>query len=164
MTTNEQAQAENITANKALANASARLAAVQALYQSYQTDKSAQQITEEFVQKYLPMVIDGEELAMPDGAMFIKIVKGVMERKVELQTILDANRNNKNDDDLGEKPFEHILNSILLSGTFELLVHDHIDAPIIINDYLNVTHAFYDKREVGLVNGILDSVKNIFRA
>jgi N utilization substance protein B len=34
-----------------------------------------------------------------------------------------------------------------------------VDAPLIISDYLNVTHSFYDQGESKLVNAVLESVR-----
>ena len=49
--------------------------------------------------------------------------------------------------------------SIMLCGAYELMVHSDIDAPIVISDYLHVTHAFYDQGEHALVNAVLDSIR-----
>ena len=46
---------------------------------------------------------------------------------------------------------------------FELLMHEDVDAPIIINEYLNITHAFYGGQEAKMVNGVLDSVAKVLR-
>jgi N utilization substance protein B len=59
---------------------------------------------------------------------------------------------------------EPLLQYILLSASYELMAHSDIDSPIIIADYLDVTHAFFDGGEAKLVNGILDRVKSAFRA
>ena len=40
----------------------------------------------------------------------------------------------------------------------ELLINTQIDTPIIINDYLNVAHGFFEQGEVTLINAILDKV------
>jgi len=37
-----------------------------------------------------------------------------------------------------------------------------VPAAAVINEYLDVAHAFYDKREAGFVNGLLDAIaKNV---
>lgn len=62
-----------------------------------------------------------------------------------------------------EKELEPLLKSILLCGVCELLEHQDIDAPLIINDYLNVTHAFYEQQQVNFVNGVLGKVTSVLR-
>lgn len=62
-----------------------------------------------------------------------------------------------------EKELEPLLKSILLCGVCELLEHQDIDAPLIINDYLNVTHAFYEQQQVNFVNGVLGKVSSVLR-
>jgi N utilization substance protein B len=61
------------------------------------------------------------------------------------------------------KPSEPLLMAILLCGAFELLDNQEVDAPVILSDYLNVTHAFYEQGESRLVNAILDSIKAVIR-
>ncbi len=62
-----------------------------------------------------------------------------------------------------EKELEPLLKSILLCGVCELLEHQDIDAPLIINDYLNVTHAFYEQQQVNFVNGVLGKIASVVR-
>ena len=37
------------------------------------------------------------------------------------------------------------------------------DVPVIINDYVDVTRAFYDGKESGLINAVLDSIAKTIR-
>lgn len=97
-------------------------------------------------------------MVAPDGALLKKILSGVDERKVELEQLVSANLQGKNAD------IEPLLKAIFFCGCYELLAHQDIDSPIIINDYLNVTHGFYDQGEVSLVNGVLDAVSDVLRA
>ncbi|PCI56219.1 MAG: hypothetical protein COB36_05410 [Alphaproteobacteria bacterium] len=62
-----------------------------------------------------------------------------------------------------EKELEPLLKSILLCGVCELLEHQDIDAPLVINDYLNVTHAFYEQQQVNFVNGVLGKIASVVR-
>jgi N utilization substance protein B len=107
----------------------------------------------------MEMEIDGEKLARPDGALLRDIVYGVEDRRIEIESVIAANLKK----DAGGRKIEPLLHAILICGAYELLVHQKIDAPIIINDYLNVTHSFYEKGEVALVNGILDALAALFR-
>ncbi|WP_017181111.1 transcription antitermination factor NusB, partial [Sphingobium xenophagum] len=50
------------------------------------------------------------------------------------------------------------MRQILRAGTYELLARADIATATIISEYVDVAHAFYDKRESGFVNGLLDAV------
>lgn len=137
---------------------SARLSAVQALYQAVQNEQSMRMVLDEYLNHRSDMEIDGQKLVTPDGALLKKILYGVDERRAELEAIVDANLNK----DAQDRTVEPLLKAILTCGAYELLVKD-VDAPIIINDYLNVAHSFYDRNEVALINGVLDSISSIFQ-
>lgn len=137
---------------------SARLSAVQAVYQSSQNKQSLRALYEEYLKYRSAMEVDGEALVPPDGVLLKKILYGVEERKPELQAIVEANL--KKDD--VNRAVEPLLQAVLMCGCYELLIKDS-DSPIIINDYLNVAHTFYGRGEVALINGVLDSIATLFQ-
>lgn len=148
--------------SKTAKNLSARLCAVQATYQIMQNQKPAKEVLEQYLEraKNDEMEIDGEKLVTPDGALFKKILLGVDERAADIKSILEAHyQKNKT----VKSKLDTLLQAILLCATYELLSHQDIDSPIIINDYLNVTHGFYDKGEVSLINGMLDSIAKVVK-
>ncbi|MEM6781895.1 MAG: transcription antitermination factor NusB, partial [Pseudomonadota bacterium] len=53
---------------------------------------------------------------------------------------------------------EPLLYSILLCGVFEIKNRYDVDIPIIISDYLHVSHAFFEGNEAKLVNAVLDKL------
>jgi N utilization substance protein B len=139
-------------------NLTARLAAVQAVYQSLHTGQSLKSALAEFLAYRNPLPTDDQEaLVQPDGALLQKILLGVEERRADLDAMVKANIKREN------KDVEPLLLSIMLCGVWELVANPEVDAPIIINDYLNVTHSFYEHGEVSLVNGILDAVAKTVR-
>jgi len=138
---------------------SARLLAVQALYQMKQNKQTVKTVYDEYIKHRSEQEIDGQKLVAPDASLFKKILYGVEERFVELDSVIQANLKK----DASDRTVEPLLFSVLICGAYELLAHSEIDAPIIINDYLNVGHAFFDKNEVALINGVLDSVQKVFR-
>lgn len=137
---------------------SARLSAVQALYQADQNKQSMRAVVEEYLSHRSDMEIEGQRLVQPDGVLLKKILYGVDERRPELEAVIDANLRK----DAQDRTVEPLLRSILICGAYELLVQE-VDAPIIINDYLNVAHSFYERNEVALINGVLDSVSTVFK-
>jgi len=137
---------------------SARLSVVQALYQTDQNKQSIRSVVDEYLSHRAGMEVEGEPLIKPDGALLKKILYGVDERRLELDSIIDANLKK----DAEDRSVEPLLRSILICATYELLLQE-LDSPIIINDYLNVAHSFYQRNEVALVNGVLDSIAKIFQ-
>lgn len=139
---------------------SARLYAAQAVYQILKNGDNAQAVLEQYLKRAPDMEIDGEKIVEPDGALLKKILRGVEERAKDLESILEANLQKGKEH---KSKLDPLLQAISLCASYELLTHQNIDSPIIINDYLNVTHAFYDQGEVNLMNGLLDSVAKVIR-
>lgn len=138
-------------------NSAARLLAVQAVYQMHKNEQGAEDIIKEFLEHRAGMDIDGEKMVPPDEEHFVKVVKGVEEHIEQLQDMVKQNRSE------GAGDAEPLLKAIFLCGTYELMVLQAIDFPVIISDYLNVAHAFYDEKEAKLVNALLDSVRQTVR-
>jgi N utilization substance protein B len=46
---------------------------------------------------------------------------------------------------------------ILRAGTYELLARPDVTVATVIDEYLDVAHAFFDQREAKFVNGLLDA-------
>lgn len=138
---------------------SARLLAVQALYQMKQNNQPVRVVYDEYIKHRSEQEVDGQKLVKPDAVLFKKILYGVEERFVELDSVIRANLKK----DASDRFVEPLLFAVLVCGAYELLAHADIDSPILINDYLNVGHAFFEKNEVALINGVLDSVSSVFR-
>ncbi len=139
-----------MSGSKKARSTSARLFSVQAVYQALQTEKSPISLVNEYLQHNVGMDLEDGEMVTPDESLFKSILSGVSNRSEELSDILKAR--------LATPEIDSLLKAILLCGIYEILAHTDIDAPIIIADYLNVTHGFYAGSEAKLVNGILDAV------
>ena len=46
----------------------------------------------------------------------------------------------------------------LRAGAYELIARADVPVASVISEYVDVAHAFYDKRESGFVNGLLDAI------
>ncbi len=139
---------------------SARLMAVQAVYQSFTDDKDMRLIAEEYLHFRAGMEVEGERMVDPDRELFSAILRGISERKADLEGLIAANRPVAE----GKKAsMDLILQAILLCGAYELMANLKVDMPVIINDYVDVTHAFYAGKEPGLVNAVLDSISKTIR-
>ena len=131
---------------------SARLAAVQALYQIASTGVPVETVIGEFVQHRFESEIDGQRLVSPDPDLFATIVRGVSKRAAEIQSLvaggLDAN--------WSADRLERLLSAILRAGAWELLVHHEVDARIVIAEYVALAHDFFGGKEPAMVNAVLD--------
>ena len=56
------------------------------------------------------------------------------------------------------------MRQILRAGTYELLARADVPIGSVISEYVDVAHAFYDKRETSFVNGLLDAVAKVVRS
>ena len=50
------------------------------------------------------------------------------------------------------------MKAILRAGTYELLARADVPTGAVISEYVDVAHAFYERRESGFVNGLLDAI------
>ena len=50
------------------------------------------------------------------------------------------------------------MKAILLAGAYELAARPYVPTATVISEYVDVAHAFYDKREAAFVNGLLDAI------
>ena len=50
------------------------------------------------------------------------------------------------------------MKAILRVGAYELIARPDVPTATVISEYIDVAHAFFDKRETGFVNGLLDAI------
>ena len=136
------------------ARAAARLAAVQALYQQEMEGTPIPKLLHEFHQHRLGATIEDVEYVDADATFFDDIVKGVDARREEIDRLVAAKLSADWSLDRLDKPMRQILRA----GAYELLARPDVPTGAVISEYLDVAHAFYDRREAGFVNGLLDAV------
>ena len=56
-----------------------------------------------------------------------------------------------------------VISCILKVGVAEFYVNADLDAPIIINEYVDLTRSFYEGAEVKIVNAVLDKIAHVLR-
>lgn len=142
------------------ARAAARLAAVQALYQREMEGTPVPVLLHEFHQHRLGAVIEDVEYAEADVLFFDDVVKGVDARRDEIDALIAS----KLSSDWSLERLDKPMRQVLRAGTYELLARADVPVGAVISEYLDVTDAFYDRREKGFVNGILDAVAKQVRS
>ncbi len=142
------------TPARSQARSTARLAAVQALYQLQMEGTALTKLLDEFHQHRLGKTIDEDEFADAEVEFFDDVVRGVDARGEEIDALLTA----KLADGWTLKRLDKTMLQILRAGTYELLARNDVPAAAAINEYVDVAKAFFDDREAKFVNGILDAV------
>jgi len=132
----------------------ARLAAVQALYQIEMEGTPLAALLHEFHQHRLGATIEDVTYAQAEEAFFDDIVSGVDKRRDEIDGLITARLSKGWSLNRLDKPMRQILRA----GAYELLARKDVATATVISEYVDVAHAFYDKREAGFVNGLLDTV------
>ncbi len=138
----------------------ARLAAVQALYQVELSGTESEAVLGEFIKHRLGHEIDGAAYVAADPPLFSAILRGTSARKADIDGIVSAAL----DPRLPLERIEPLLRAIMRAGTFELLTHSDVHPRIILREYVEIAHAFYQGREPGMINGVLDHIAHRLRA
>ncbi|MEY4500975.1 MAG: hypothetical protein RIS52_865 [Pseudomonadota bacterium] len=137
----------------------ARLAAVQALYQLEMEATPMAVLLHEFHKHRLGATIEDETYAEAEVDFFNDVVKGVDARRAEIDALVAAHLATGWTLERLDRPMRQILRA----GTYELLARADIPTGSIISEYLDVAHAFYDQREKGFANAVLDAVAKAVR-
>ena len=138
----------------------ARLAAVQALYQMEMEATPLARLLHEFHQHRLGATIEDATYADAEQDFFDDVVSGTDARRAEIDGLITAR--------LAEgwslNRLDRPMRAILRAGTYELIARPDVPAASVISEYIDVAHAFFDKRETGFVNGLLDAIAKEARA
>ena len=137
----------------------ARLAGVQALYEMDVTGAEPDPVLHEFMTARWARTQEGGELPSPDRAFFERLVRGVGEMLPQLDNaIAEALTPGWTLDRL-----EVLVRVLLRAGAFELKAVPDVPAKVVINEYMDVAHAFFEGSEPALINGVLDRLARDFR-
>ncbi|MGK2285906.1 transcription antitermination factor NusB [Pedomonas sp. V897] len=132
----------------------ARLAAVQALYQIEMASDSVPRVIKEFHDHRLGSEIEGDTYIRADRNLFDDIVAGAWARREELDGLIARH--------LAEgwtlERLDRPMRQILRAGAYELVARPDVPTAVVITEYVDVAHAFYEPREAAFVNGLLDRV------
>ena len=113
----------------------------------------------EFHQHRLGATIEDATYADAEQDFFDDVVSGVDARREEIDGLIT--------DRLAEgwslPRLDRPMRAILRAGTYELIARPDVPAASVISEYIDVAHAFFDKRETGFVNGLLDAIAKTAR-
>ena len=145
----ERAPGEPKPVNK---RSTARLHAVQALYQMDVGGTGILETVAEYENYRLGGVIDGEQYRDADPQWFRRIVAGV----VEHQRTLDPQIRDCLLEGWPLSRLDTTLRAILRAGAFELAHIPDVPVAVVVSEYVDIAKAFYAEDEPKLVNAVLD--------
>lgn len=145
---------------RARSRSTARLAAVQALYQQEMESTPLPKLLDEFHQHRLGREIEDVRYADAEVSFFDDLVKGVDARRAEIDAAITARLAEGWNLERLDRPMRQVLRC----GTYELIARIDVPTATVISEYVDVADAFYAKREKGFVNGLLDAVAKAVRA
>lgn len=144
----------------------ARLAAVQAVYEMELAGCSAEVALKDFADRWVTIGQDGEvgpaaaaRRVDPDASFLGDLVRGVAMRSADLDGMLAPALS----EEWPLARLEAVLRAILRVGAFELFARSDVPLRVVISEYVDIAHAFFDAKEAGLVNAVLDRIGRVLR-
>jgi N utilization substance protein B len=143
----------------------ARLAAVQALFQSEQNAEPAEAVIQQFVRHRLgsqPGEGGLEEGRVPEAdlPLFTLLVRGVATHAEEIDGIVSPHLAR----DWPLEKLDPVLRALLRCAALELWQAKDPPARVVINEYLDVAHGFFGQDTARFANGVMDTLARHLRA
>ena len=149
-----------MTKARSRSRSAARLAAVQALYQKEMENIPLPRLLTEFHEHRFGATIEDATYHRAEQDFFDDIVTGTHARKDEIDSLISDRLATGWSLERLDRP----MRAILRAGAYELVARPDVPVASVISEYVDVAHAFYDKRESGFVNGLLDAIAKEARA
>lgn len=137
---------------------SARLFAVQILFEMEINGKKINNILERLTDEYLIEISRLNKTEKADKNHLIKILKGVTKNQKDIDL-------NINDNLIGWSlsRIDSVSRAILRSALYELRECNDIPVKVVINEYIEISKSFFEGDEPNFINGILDKISKIYR-
>jgi N utilization substance protein B len=134
----------------------ARFGAIQALFQTELSGADVEAVIAEFQAHRLADLLEPLEGTGPapavDREWFAGLTRGAWQRAGELDPMIEAM--------LAEgwtlARCGYLLRACLRAGTFELAARPEVPIPVVINEYVELAHAFLSPDEARFINAVLD--------
>ena len=140
--------------------AGARLAAVQALYEMEQTEKSARATIRDFMEDRLGIGPDGVPVEEADPDLFKSIVNSVVEHQARIDTAILA----RLADGWKLTRLDATMRALLRAGAAEFIAHPELSDAVILDEYVSLAHDFFDEGDAKFANAVLQNMGRDLRA
>jgi N utilization substance protein B len=134
----------------------ARFGAIQALFQTELSGADVEAVIREFQAHRLADLLEpldgGGPAPAVDRDWFAGLTRGAWQRAPELDPMIEAM--------LAQgwtlARAGYLLRACLRAGAFELAARPEVPTPVVINEYVELAHAFLSPDEAGFINAVLD--------
>ncbi|MEQ8405298.1 MAG: transcription antitermination factor NusB [Oceanicaulis sp.] len=145
---------ESASERRARLRRSARLSAVQAMYQMEMSGQGAKSVVMQFRNHRFGHDQEPGEYIEADEDFFEDLLNGIVTRQDEVDGLIRGALR----EGWRLSRLDSTVRAILRSGGYELLARDDVPTKTVINEYIDIAHAFFEGPEPGFVNGTLDTL------
>lgn len=141
-----------------------RVAAVQALFQAEQGPTSPETVIDEFIRYRLGAAAGSD--GFEDGRVHdvdVKLFTRIVRTATKEQDTIDPLISNALSADWPMARLDPVLRALIRAGAAELGMDDGPPAKVVINEYLDVAHGFFEGDEPRMANGVLDRLAHLLR-
>lgn len=138
----------------------ARYAAVQALHQSDQTGETTETVLDQFVRHRIGKgELEDGGVPAADVPLFARILRTAATQQDTIDPMIAGH--------LAEgwplHRLDPVLRALLRAAAAELIQTDGAPARVVISEYLDIAHGFFNGDEPKMVNAVLDRIARILR-
>ncbi|MBN9564688.1 MAG: transcription antitermination factor NusB [Alphaproteobacteria bacterium] len=137
----------------------ARLAAVQTVFQSDLRGERIAHVAQEFVKTKFAMVLDIAQIKELSTKLFVALTEGYEDKQEEIDHIISSNLS----EGWSLERIDSVSRAILRVGLYELLFMPDTPAVVVVSEYSDLAHAFFDDKDAGFVNGVLNNIARVAR-
>lgn len=145
---------ETTSETRARLRRTARLSAVQALYQMELTGQGASAVVRQFRNHQFGYDDEPGDYIEADEDFFEDLLTGIVERQDEV----DAQAAAVVKEGWKYSRLDSTVRAILRAGGYELLARDDVPTGAVINEYVDIAKAFFEGPEPGFINATLDAM------
>ncbi|WP_376100542.1 transcription antitermination factor NusB [Roseomonas sp. CCTCC AB2023176] len=148
----------------------ARVAAVQALFQAEASGDNPEAVIDQFVRHRIGVmpgaggameaVFEDGQVPAADVPLFAKIVRGAARDSETIDAQIAAHLSR----DWALDRLDPVLRALLRAAAAELWGGQDPPARVVINEYMDVAHGFFDAEEPRFANGVLNALARHMRA
>jgi N utilization substance protein B len=135
-----------------LSKHSARIAAVQVMYQLDIVGGDIEKVLDNFLDHY----VKNEEIFENMNKKFLKKLVSHFAENIDFDSLIESHSAKNN---VASSITKSIIKVAIVEMTFE-----NTDIPVVINEYVNVSKYFLDQKSISFINAVLDKIsKNVER-